>query len=78
MVACSWLLLLLIMGTIIFLNEPKNSINRKARISKTKVGDYWIVNANMPYQGTLNKIWTKETLLQKIKNKEVKVEGIEL
>jgi hypothetical protein len=78
MVARSRLLLLLIMGTITFLNEPKDSVNRQAHISTSPSGFFFIDNGNMPYLGTLHLIWTKAELLEKIKNKDVKVEGIKI
>jgi hypothetical protein len=44
--------------TVVFLDKPLNDINRAARIERRVDGRYHIVNYNMPYQGTLNEIWT--------------------
>jgi hypothetical protein len=59
-------------GTVTFLTEPEESINRSARIEESK-GNYRVVNLNMPYLGTINETWSKATFTKKIQTKEIKV-----
>jgi hypothetical protein len=60
------------MNTVTFLKEPLDSPNRNARISKMSNGNYHVVNANMPYMGSINEVWTEAKLNKKLSNKEIK------
>ena len=42
-------------------DEPKGSINEFARIVSTyKDGSVWVANLNMPFAGTISKVYTRE------------------
>lgn len=61
------------MTKVTFLNEPKDSINREAHIRDIGKGRYLIANLNMPYQGTISEVWTKEELQHKLNAKEIQI-----
>jgi len=48
-------------GTVHKLDEPKGSPDEYARINSINPdGAVWVVNFNMPYLGTISKIYSKE------------------
>lgn len=60
-------------GIITLLTEPLDSVNREAKIDLLKSGGFHVRNANMPYMGTLNEIWTQEEFDRRLKDREIRI-----